>query len=106
MIYILLLLLSESDSEELIEAFNTMDRERKKIILDALRKLYVEEFNQEITIYKRIYQEYEDKRVELAILHEFGLEQGFINEATSFFNDIDLQIDTNFENVNSIEDLT
>jgi len=34
------------------------------------------------------------------------MEQGYVNEATSFFNNIDLQIATNFEDVFSIEDIT
>ncbi|WP_434637320.1 hypothetical protein MLC35_00830 [Sulfurimonas sp. NW7] len=82
-----------------------MSRERKKIILDALKKLFIEEFNQEIMIHKRMHQEYEDKKIELAILHKFGLEQGFIKEDFSFENDIDFQLFNNFNNVSSLEDM-
>jgi len=39
-------------------------------------------------------------------VHEFAIEQGYVNEVTSITNDIDFQIDTDFEDVNSIEDLT
>jgi len=105
MIYILLILLAESDSEELIEAFNTMDRERKKIIINGLKKLFVEEFSLEIMIYKRIYKEYKDKKAALAILYEFALEQGLITEDFSIENDIDFQLFNNFNDVDSLEDM-
>jgi len=103
---LLLLVLLEDANEEAIGIFNTLDNYKKILLLKLFSKVFFEEYDKEMLIYKQIYKQYENKKVELTILHEFGIEQGYVNEATSFFNDIDLQIDTHFENVNSIEDLT
>ena len=103
---LLLLVLLENANEDAIAIFNTLDNDKKLLLLKLFRKVFIEEYDKEIVLYKLINKQYEDKKVELTILHEFGIEQGYVNEATSFFNDIDLQIDTNFEDVSSIEDLT
>jgi len=105
MILLLLVLLEDAD-EEAIAIFNTLANDKKLLLLKLFRRVFIEEYDKEITIYKEINQQYEDKKVELTILHEFGVEQGYVNEVTSFLNDIDYQITANFEDVNSIEDLT
>ena len=103
---LLLLVLLEDANEEAVGIFNTLDNYKKVLLLKLFRRVFIEEYDKEIALYKQINKQYEDKKVELTILHEFGIEQGYVNEATSFFHDIDLQIDTNFEDVNSIEDIT
>ena len=103
---LLLLVLLEDANEEAVGIFNTLDNYKKVLLLKLFRRVFIEEYDKEIALYKQINKQYEDKKVELTILHEFGIEQGYVNEATSFFNDIDLQIDTNFEDVNSIVDIT
>jgi len=103
---LLLLVLLEDANEEAVGIFNTLDNYKKVLLLKLFRRVFIEEYDKEIALYKQINKQYEDKKVELTILHEFGIEQGYVNEATSFFNDIDLQIDTNFEDVDSIDDIS
>ena len=104
MMYILLVLLLQAN-EEAIDIFNTLSNEKKLLILKLLKKIFEDEFNKEIALYKRIYRAYEAKRVELTILYEFGVEQGYINEATAFTDDIDYQLFYNFDNVDSLRDM-
>lgn len=98
MIYVLLLLLIDAE-EEVIDIFNELDIEKKRIIKRGFKKIFTDEFNKEITLYKEIYKKYEDKRVELSILYEFGLEQDFIKESFSLNDDIDYQLLNNFEDM-------
>jgi len=104
MILILLILL-ENANEEAIEIFNRLDNDKKLLLLKLFRKVFIEEFDKEIAKYKRIYEDYEKQRVELSILYEFGVEQGYIKEQNSFDNDIDLEILTHFQDIDSIEDM-
>ena len=104
MIYILLLLLIDAE-EEVIGIFNEMDNEKKIIIKRGFKKIFTDEFDKEIALYKEIYKKYEDKRVELSILHAFGLEQDFIEQTYTLNDDIDYQLFTDFQNVDSLEDM-
>lgn len=104
MIYILLYLLIDAE-EEVIQIFNELDNKKKLIIIRGLKKIFIDEFNREITRYKEIHKQYENQRTEMSILHEFGLEQGYIDQTFTLNDDIDFQIATNFEDVESLADM-
>ena len=104
MIYLLLILLIDAE-EDVIAIFNRLDNDKKVVIIKLFKKIFEDEFNKEIILFKRIYKAYENKRVELTILHEFGIEQGFIKESDLLNNDTDYQIYKNFNNVDSLEDM-
>ncbi|QOY52309.1 hypothetical protein [Candidatus Sulfurimonas baltica] len=104
MIFILLLLLEDAN-EDAVDIFNKLDNDKKLLLLKLFKKIFMDEFNREIALYKKIHKAYEDKRVELSILHEFGVEQGYVNEASSFTDDIDYQIINHFKNVDNVENM-
>ncbi len=41
----------------------------------------------------------------MSILYEFGVEQGYIKPSFSLYNDIDFQLATNFQDVDSLADM-
>lgn len=106
MIYILLILLIDAD-EEVIDIFNNLDNEKKIILLKAFKYIFIDEFDEEIVLYKKLHQEYEEKKVELAILYEFGVDKGYIKKnEESITNDIDYLIATHFEDIDNLDDMT
>ena len=104
MIFLLLLMLAEAEGEA-IDIFNRLDNDKKLVILRYFKQIFIDEINEEIALFKDLYKKYEGKRTEIYILHEFGVSQGYVSQATSFTNDIDYQLDRNFENVNDVENM-
>jgi len=94
MILLLLVLLKDANEEAMI-IFNTLNNDKKLVLLKLFKRVFIEEFDKEIALYEIIYRDYENKRVELEILHEFGIKQNYIDENSLFFNE-DLQINTDF----------
>ena len=101
MIFALLLLLIDSE-EEVLDIFNLLDIEKKKIIKKGLEKIYADKFNKEIAMYKKMHRDYEKKRIELSKLYEFSLEQDFIKPSFNLDSDIDFQIATGFQEVDDL----
>ena len=103
--FFLLLMILEDANGGAVDIFNKLDNDKKLALLQLLRQVFLDEFDEELSMYKKIYKIHEDKKLELEKLLKFGIEQGYINEATSLTDDIDQQLFNNLNNMNEDMDM-